>query len=645
MRAVTTITATAAALVLATTGSSLAGQAGPSAGPPAGSAAGAAANRAGDGHAPTTTVDGRTVAEPNPYLGLVADPTTVNGAYWKRQLARESAARDTHRVDPPNPFVYEEQEPADTLGANDDQASAELLQRLGTDKRAAVRILGQLSQPDIDTEDLASDEDDGSIPLANETGIPEDTEGVLVESRIGNGPHGPNGDDSGDFDVFAVDAAAGDTITIDTRGSAVDTVVAVYDAEGTLVGVNDDVEPGDFDSLLRLPVDEDGTYYALVAGFNFFGPLPNDPFDSGSGNGSGDVGTYTMTLGVGDADLDYYAVRLKAGDVLGGTIGGSSSDLSVWRYDGRRVLGTTQDASSLYPVESPLPGGDTTAAYVAEESGRYAVSTQAGDGPYTISLEVYRPGSQSDKVRQTVFLDFDGERLNTGPFGGAGVRTLSPLTSFFGGWGLPQSAKNAVIDRIVATVRENLRHDLVEYGLNDDVSIRILNSRDDVDPFGKPNVSRVVVGGTVAQSGVDTIGISQSIDPGNFGHEETALVLLDTLSGTPEDEEDATLNSYIEPESDVVDFVGTAVGNVTSHEIGHFVGSYHVDQFNRRLNLMDQGGNFPLLYGVGDDGIGGTADDPDVDFGQDAYNPAEGFLGLEDTLNNSAWAFLTRGPS
>ena len=97
------------------------------------------------------------------------------------------------------------------------------------------------------------------------------------------------------------------------------------------------------------------------------------------------------------------------------------------------------------------------------------------------------------------------------------------------------------------------------------MSIRILNSRDDVDPFGKPNVSRVVVGGTVAQSGVDTIGISQSIDPGNFGHEETALVLLDTLSGTPEDEEDATLNSYIEPESDVVDFVGTAVGNVTSH--------------------------------------------------------------------------------
>ena len=79
---------------------------------------------------------------------------------------------------------------------------------------------------------------------------------------------------------------------------------------------------------------------------------------------------------------------------------------------------------------------------------------------------------------------------------------------------------------------------------------------------------------------------------------------------------------------------------MTSHEIGHFVGSFHVDQFNDVLNLMDQGGNFPLLYGVGDDLVGGTADDPDVDFGIDTYNPNEGLTGDEDTLNNTAWAFV-----
>ena len=57
---------------------------------------------------------------------------------------------------------------------------------------------------------------------------------------------------------------------------------------------------------------------------------------------------------------------------------------------------------------------------------------------------------------------------------------------------------------------------------------------------------------------------------------------------------------------------------------------------------MDAGGNFPLLYGVGPDGIGGNADDPDVDFGVDRFNLFEGFTGLEDTLSRSTWG-MSRG--
>ena len=56
---------------------------------------------------------------------------------------------------------------------------------------------------------------------------------------------------------------------------------------------------------------------------------------------------------------------------------------------------------------------------------------------------------------------------------------------------------------------------------------------------------------------------------------------------------------------------------------------------------MDQGGNFPVMFGVGPDDVGGTADDPDVDFGEDAFNPGEGFTGTEDTLSRVA-AVLTR---
>ena len=238
---------------------------------------------------------------------------------------------------------------------------------------------------------------------------------------------------------------------------------------------------------------------------------------------------------------------------------------------------------------------------------------------------------------QTLFLDFDGARVNTGIFFGPGVRTLSPLRSFLGPWGLRNADLNPLIDRIIATVRENVEQDMLDSGLNANFRVRILNSRDHADPFGKPNVSRVIVGGTIAESGIPTIGIAQTIDPGNFGTEETALVLLDILSNPPTEPDGPELSNYITPASDRLGFIGRAVGNVVAHEAGHFFGDWHVDQFNDVANLMDQGGNFPVMFGVGPDGIGGTADDVDVDFGEDAFNPNEGFLGTEDTLSRIAF--------
>jgi hypothetical protein len=182
---------------------------------------------------------------------------------------------------------------------------------------------------------------------------------------------------------------------------------------------------------------------------------------------------------------------------------------------------------------------------------------------------------------------------------------------------------------------------MIRSGLNDDFALRIRNSRDHADPWGKPNVSRIIVGGTIEQSGIPTIGIAQSIDPGNFGTEESALVLLDVLSDPAGEFGDPSLNTYITPASDKVGFVGQAVGNVVSHEAGHYFGDWHVDQFNDVANLMDQGGNFPVMYGVGPDQVGGTADDVDVDFGEDVFNPGEGFTGLQDTLSRLAFALTS----
>jgi len=375
-----------------------------------------------------------------------------------------------------------------------------------------------------------------------------------------------------------------------------------------------------------------------VTGYNV---LPADPFDPASGDGAGSEGAFNLLLDVARSDFDFYAVQLRKGDVLGTSVTGSAARITVWDTAGREVHGSDQDATFIYPPNSPLPGGgNAVSEHVADEDGLHYVAVSDGDGNYDITVEAYRPNLEGDKITQTIFIDFNGQRLNTAIFGGPGVVTLSPLRSFLGRWGLTTADENALIDGIVAEVTENLKRDLVQSGLNDKFRLKILNSRDDADPFGEVNVSRLIVGGTIAESGVNTIGIAQSIDPGNFDTQESALILLDVLSGSPEEWGEATLNEYLTPASNKVKFIGTAIGNVASHEAGHYLGDWHVDQFNDVLNIMDQGGNFPLLYGVGPDGIGGTADDPDVDFGEDEFNPNEGFLGIEDTLSRLA-AVLT----
>jgi hypothetical protein len=269
---------------------------------------------------------------------------------------------------------------------------------------------------------------------------------------------------------------------------------------------------------------------------------------------------------------------------------------------------------------------------VATKAGWHYVGVASGSGAYDITVEAYRPALQGATPNQTLFLDFDGERVNTGVFGGSGQRDLSPLAAFLASWGLTRADEDALIDAVVAGVTENIKKDMVASGLNAKFKLKIKNSKDNADPWGQANVSRIVVGGTIDESGVETIGISQSIDPGNFETEETALVLLDVLSA-PAGDSGASLNTYLTPQSNRIAFLGQALSNVISHEAGHFFGNFHTDNEDALPNLMDAGGTgFATLFGVGPDGVGGTADDVDVDFGDSAFLPAEGFHGIEDTL-------------
>jgi hypothetical protein len=608
-------------------------------GDPGPSAAERAALSAGSQVAPKQIKAG-TPAGVNPYLALVPDPTKVDYAAWQKWMKAQGQVRATQKAAQrrlaASPIIVDEQEPSGP-GSNDSPATAQPVPGFGTKNKqnSRARILGSLTPEVVSATAITPNtEDDGQISFARDTGIQLLRNGITTTGTIGDGPHGSAGDDTGDFDFYKLTITdVGDAVTVNmaTPTGPLDTMVSLYNEDGDEIAFNDDRAPGNLDSLLTFQFTETGAYYVAVAGFPNF---QADPFDSGSGDGFGSEGPYNIDIRVARPDLDFYSVELRKGDVIGASMVGATK-VAIYDPAGREVHGSEQDATFIYPASSPLPGGgNAVTEHVADTNGLHYVAVTSGAGAYDITVEAYRPVLEGNSAVQTLFLDFDGARVNTGIFGGPGVRQLSPLRSFLGRWGLTNADENALISGIVAEVRENVRLDMIASGLNGQFQIRILNSRDHADPFGQPNVSRVIVGGTIDESGISTIGIAQSIDPGNFETEDSALVLLDVLSDPAGD--DASLNTYLTPASNRIGFIAQAVGNVTSHEAGHFFGNWHVDQFNDILNLQDQGGNFPLLYGVGPDGVGGTADDPDVDFGEDVFNPGEGFTGIEDTLSRIA---------
>jgi hypothetical protein len=536
----------------------------------------------------------------------------------------------------PAPKQYTEGEAATAAGRNDTIAKAQRLSGFGTggwENHDAV-VHGTLSPGS--TPIAVGAEDNGSIQLATATGIGAGGGAVTTTGRLGDGPHGALGDRKGDFDFYKLTGSAGHTLTVSTSGSTAgtNTFVGVYDAAGQLLASDDD-GAGNLHSQVSVQLAVSGEYFVVVAGTSAAGSLPVDPTDSGSGLGGADEGDYSVLIASAPVDKDFYAVQLDKGDVLSGGLAAAGKRVTVHRLDGSEAIGSAQNLSSRYPAASPLTRSTSGVfAYVAERSGWYAVSVTGGFGAYDLTLAADRPAAESDNAVQTVFLDFDGGQVDTAPLGGPGVRQLSGLPAFLPNWGLTVADESAVISKVVAVVNENVKTDLIAKGLNPDVSVKLRNSRDDSDTFGGQNVSRVVVGGTVAESGIFRTTTSQSVDPGNFAQEETGLVQLDRLSAATGG---ASINPFLTADSNRVRFVGQALGNLVSREIGHLVGDFDTDPANQTANLMDADGNFRQLFGVGPDGIGGTADDVDVDFGKDSYVPSQGFTGVQDTLNVAAW--------
>lgn len=576
----------------------------------------------------------------NPYLAFLPTGARPDMRHWRRVMARAAAERADAMAPVERGASVPEAEP------NDSAATAQTLAGFGTGigEASALDVVGTFASAPAPVPIGPFAEDDGSISLASDTGLVAGGS-VVLDGVIGDGPYGSAGSGSGDFDVFRVAGVArGQMLVIDIDTplpmEALDTFVALYNAAGEIVRLNEDGDSAvSFDSLLAVPAPSDGDYYVAVAGSLFpFAALLGDPFDPASGPGVGSEGDYTLTLRLDAGDPDWFSVELEACDILGlqllGPAGDEPGEVLVERPNGGLAVASTQDLSGAYAVGSPLPGGEgVVAAFVAEAPGTYRLRALGLDGAYTLALRVFRPVGESDAEPKTLFVDFDGATLDTGIFVGAqpGMATLSPLASFLSNWGFTPGDEDALIDAVLAVLRENVVDDPAGRGPSPRFGVRLLNSRDHADPFGQPGVSRLIVGGSIAELGIPTIGIAQSIDVGNFGGEETAVVLLDLLS-QPAPSVDSLNTFPLAAGTSRLEFVGLALGNIAAHEAGHFTGSFHTENRNVPAALMDRGGNLPNTLGVGDDGVFGTNDDLDIDFEVDLYVDAEGFAGFEDTL-------------
>lgn len=584
---------------------------------------------------------------PNPWLSFLPADAEVDWDYWHAKMRFDAEKRAATRRVPTRTVAVTDTE------SNNSVATAQAIAGFGTDTGLdpAAKVNGSIAAPVTPSAFMPAAEDNGSIPLASATGLTSGN-AVTATGTIGDGPHGSGGSGSADFDFFAITGVVtGQRIAVSVTtadpSDDLDPNTAVWNSAGELVAFNEDIGFPNFDSSLVYTAEADGTYYVSVGGWKSSldgSVLPQDPFDSSSGTGAASEGDYTIVIGLDSLDVDCFAVDLRAGDILGAST--TTRVVEVYEPGGELRMASNQDGSGLYSAASPLPGGTGVAAdMVAAVDGAHFVCIQGGNaGAYTLTIEAYRTTLELEGAVQTLFVDFDGATIDPAIFGDPpGTATLSPLSSFLSGWGLGPGDEDAVIDAILASVEETVQTDLAA-GPNPSFRVEILNSRDHADPFGQPNVSRLIVGGTIAELGIGTIGIAETIDPGNFGTTDTAVVLLDLLSAPASDPN--SLNQFpLGGGATIIDLVGVGVGNITAHEAGHFLGNWHTenDTAISGPSIMDQGGNLANSIGVGPDGIFGTGDDVDVDLGPDAFESAEGFVGIEPTGERTAFG-LTTGP-
>ncbi|MDY7105897.1 MAG: hypothetical protein S0880_32325 [Actinomycetota bacterium] len=534
----------------------------------------------------------------------------------------------------------------------------------GDDEVATVHISGTLGVP----AGTPADEDDGSIPTTD----PDDIDGVATEDdgsiEVANraepepgsivrwgGVLGDNtdADTVADVDVFALGALEewmDILVETDTSGvdDPVDTMVVVFDEAGEVIASNDDGVGIGTDSRVAVAVPRDGEYFAAVVACCRF---PDDPFDPTSAGPPGETGEYAVELGAYVSwlprpsvrgDTDVFVVELAAGDVLAGGFSGAAGLVYVHEPNGPGLL-SRSNVSALYPAASPLRHtGDIGIEHVVAYDGPVVVAVTDGAGDYEGELRVVRsPAENEGTVPQVVYLDTDGADVDLSTLvpKAQSPAGLAPLSASLAGWGLEPDDEEIVVDAMVERVEAIFER----WGPEGASLIEVRRSDRDPDPWGEPDVSRVVLGGSPTPPGLVATGVAESVDLGNVDREETAVVLLDLLSAPTGIESINTIP--LAPGASKAELTGATLGTLATQEIGHLLGLWDTDTVHEVLDSVMDRGELGEMIGIGDDGVWGTEDDDVPGFNLDyyaAHGPYWG--GIQDERARLAAALGWFGP-
>jgi hypothetical protein len=201
---------------------------------------------------------------------------------------------------------------------------------------------------------IPASEPDDSIGQANPTGL-DGPGSVQLAGYVGDGAFGTT---SGDYDFYSLKASAGQRIAatlVDSQGSRLDGVIALYDSAGNLLLLVDNSAPGGPEFLSFVTTKTD-TYYLAVYGSTSTDAPPTDPFTPGTGGGlPSHPGGYSLTIAVqviGPGAVEEATVPVRQGQTVLLSVAGEGTsagdyDLRVTNLD---QFATPDNASLRFPA-------------------------------------------------------------------------------------------------------------------------------------------------------------------------------------------------------------------------------------------------------------------------------------------------------